>query len=399
MKNGIIVALIAAIAIGSALGAFAATRSVETEATVEVKVWQSASTGNLYLSTRPDGGEWTTHNTPLDLELNDAGSFYESSSVLVTVPIEVEVEVPDPTETPDTGTSTETTDTTADTTTPTPTPEPGTCCKVVGMSDFPAAQQAALEEMERVVSFGNRAYRLQHSGPITINISHTPSGLFVRYRDAFGTRPEALPSECSFQRGEHMFFGPVCRRDHYAFATEWFRRATGTAGREPEWIGQGTTDYFASHYAEGERPYLDDQRFLRALFYEPAVNLRRGQASEDLQTLAVAYAIGEHGGSQKWFAFYEGVAASPDVAAAFEEAIGLSLAEFYDDFEAWAEHQNRTLHAEAYASCDEAGQSLTLQGGRVGTDAGFPDFRVPSEDDPDGDGLVCEGYLPQQRRE
>ena len=387
MKTTIIVALIAAIAIGSALGAFAATRTVRTEADVEVKVWRSVATGNLFVSTRPEGGEWTTHNRPLDMSrLSESGSFYESSSVLVTVPIEVEVEVPDPTPTP----------------TPTPTPrpteeperEPGTCCEVLGMGDLPAAQQAALEEMERVVSFGDRKYQLEHSGPITINISYTDTGLLLRYRDAFGTRPEALPDECSFQRGEHMFFTPMCRTDKHAYATEWFRRTTGTGSREPEWIGQGSIDYFASHYAGGERPSLDDQRFLRVLFYEPAVNLRRGQASEDLRTLAVAYAISKHGGSRQWFDFYEGVAASPDVAGAFEEATGLSLPEFYDDFEVWAEHQNRNLHAETFASCEEAGQSLSLQGGTAGIDAGYPDFRVPTEDDDDGDGLVCEGFLP-----
>ena len=385
MKTVIIVALIVAIAIGSALGAFAATRTVRTEADVEVKVWRSVATGNLFVSTRPEGGEWTTHNRPLDMSrLSESGSFYESSSVLVTVPIEVEV--PDPTPTP----------------TPTPTPrpteeperEPGTCCEVLGMGDLPTAQQAALEEMERVVSFGDRRYRLEHSGPITINISYTSTGLLLRYGEAFGTRPETLPDECSFQRGEHMFFAPMCRADKHAYATEWFRRATGTGGREPEWIGQGTIDYFASHYAEGEPPQLDNDRFLRVLFYEPAVTLRRGQASKNLRTLAVAYAIREHSGSRTWFDFYEGVAASPDVAAAFEEAIGLSLADFYDDFEAWADLQNRNLHAETYASCAEAGQSLRLQGGTVGLDAGFPDFRVPSEDDEDGDGLVCEGFTP-----
>ena len=56
MKNAIIAALIGALAIGGALGAFAATRTVQTEGTVEVRVWRSVSTGNLYLSTRPEDG-------------------------------------------------------------------------------------------------------------------------------------------------------------------------------------------------------------------------------------------------------------------------------------------------------------------------------------------------------
>lgn len=262
------------------------------------------------------------------------------------------------------------------------------------MSDFPAAQEAVLSEMQEVVRFGDRRYRLEHSGPININISHTPTGLFVRYRDAFGTRPETLPSECSFQRGEHMFFGPLCRNNKQAFATEWFSRAMGTGGRDPAWIGQGTTDYFASHYAEGEAPYLELDRFLRVLFYENPLDLRRGQASENLMELAVTYAVNEQGGSRKWFNLYGKIADGVDVDAAFEQELSMSLSEFYDDFEAWAANENRNLHAGAYATCAEAGQSLRLQGGTAGTDAGYPDFRVPSEEDDDGDGIVCEGFVP-----
>ncbi|MCY4391332.1 MAG: hypothetical protein OXE43_04675 [Chloroflexi bacterium] len=384
MKTAIVVALIAAIAIGGALGAFAATRTVQTEATVEVKVWQSVTTGNLYLSTRPDGGDWTTHSTPLDMsELSDSGSFYESSSVLVIVPIEAEIQVPaDPTP--------------MAISTPSPTleTEPGTCCEVRGMSDFPPAQEAVVEEMQEVVRFGNRRYELEHSGPITINISHTVTGLFVRFRDAFGTRPEKLPSECSFQRGEHIFFGPACRSDEHAFATEWFRRATGSGGRGPAWVGQGTTDYFASHYVDGEAPYLEHDRFLRVIFYQNPEDLRRSQASGDLMTTAVAYAIREHGGSRTWFDLHGAIMGGADPGAAFQEALGISLLEFYDAFERWATRENADLHADAFASCAEAGQSLHLQGGTAGTDAGYPDFRVPSEVDEDGDGIVCEGFTP-----
>ena len=262
------------------------------------------------------------------------------------------------------------------------------------MSDFPAAQEAVLEEMQDVVRFGDRRYRLEHSGPITINISHTPTGLLVRYRDAFGTRPDELPSECSFQRGDHMFFGPVCRNDEHAFAKEWFRRATGTGGRDPAWIGQGTTDFFASHYAEGEAPYLEHDRFLRVVFYQDAENLRRGSASEELMTLAVVYAITEHGGTRNWFDLYGEIASGADADATFQEELGMSLAEFYTAFEAWAARENRVLQAESFATCAEAGQSLDLQGGTAGIDAGYPDFRVPTEVDDDGDGLVCEGFTP-----
>ena len=298
------------------------------------------------------------------------------------MPDEVEAEAPDPGTTP-----------MPESTEP-PESEPGTCCEIRGMSDFPAAQQAVLEEMQEVVRFGNRRYELEHSGAITINISHTVTGLFVRYAEAFGTRPEALPSECSFQRGEHVFFGPACRGDTHAFATEWFRRATGSGARGPAWVGQGTTDYFASHYTKGEAPYLEDDRFLRVVFYQNSEDLRRGQASGDLMTTAVAYAIREHGGSRTWFDLHGAITGGADPRAAFQEALGISLAEFYDAFEQWATLESAALHADAYATCAEAGQSLHLQGGAAGLDAGYPDFRVPSEVDDDGDGIVCEGFTP-----
>lgn len=387
VKTAILVALVAAIALGSMLGAFAATRTVQTEATVTVKVWQSARTGNLYLSTRPDRGEWTTHDDePLEMTLT--GNFYESSSVLVSVPIEVEVA--EPTAAADTDA-----DADADTTpTPTSTAEPGTCCEVRGMSDFPAAREAVVEEMQEVVRFGDRRYRLEHSGPITINVSHTVTGLFIRYRDAFGTRPETLPSECSFQRGEHIFFGPACRSDKHAFATEWFRLATGSGSRGPAWVGEGTTDYFARHYAEEEAPYLEHDRSLRVIFYQDPEDLRRGGASGDLKTTAVAYAIREHGGSRTWFNLHGAIARGADPDTAFQQALGVSLVEFYDAFERWAARENAILRADAFATCADAGQSLHLQGGTAGIDAGYPDFRVPSEDDADGDGIVCEGFTP-----
>ncbi len=381
----IIVALIAAIAVGGALGAFATSQTIETEADVHVRVWRSVSTGNLYLSTRPQGGEWTTHSTPLDMsERSPSGGFDQSNFVTITV----EVEVPDPEPIPITPAPM----------TPTPVPteeaESGTCCEVLGMSDFPAAQAAVLEEMQEVVHFGERRYRLEHSGPITINISYTPTGLLMRYRDAFGTRPETLPNECSFQWGEHMFFGPVCRNNAHAFASEWFQRAAGRRSLDPAWIWRGTREYFASHYAAGEAPYLEQDRFLRILFYKDPLALRRGQASDDMMAMAVAYAIREHGGSRNWFDLYREVAAGGGVDAAFEKGIGMSLPEFYDDFEGWAANENRNLHADAYATCEEAGQSLRLQGGTTVNDAGYPDFRVPSEDDDDGDGIVCEGFVP-----
>ncbi len=108
MKNWIIAALVAVIAIGGAIGAFAATQ--QTDANVEVTVWQRVSDGSLYLSTRPEGGRWTTHDTALDMsQRSRSGNFRQGSAITVSVPVTVEVPDQPPAET-DTPTATFETD-------------------------------------------------------------------------------------------------------------------------------------------------------------------------------------------------------------------------------------------------------------------------------------------------
>ena len=91
MKNIVIAALIAIVAIGGTIAAFAAVH--ETTANVEVRVWQRVSDGALYLSTRPEGGTWTTHDAEaLDMsELSRSRNFRQSTFVTVAVPVEVEI--------------------------------------------------------------------------------------------------------------------------------------------------------------------------------------------------------------------------------------------------------------------------------------------------------------------
>ncbi len=88
-KSGVIAALVAALALGTVMGAFAQkpsteTVAVETATIVEVAVWQRASDGALYLSTRPEGGGWTTHDTAL--AMRDRGRFRLSNFVSIPVP-------------------------------------------------------------------------------------------------------------------------------------------------------------------------------------------------------------------------------------------------------------------------------------------------------------------------
>ncbi len=56
---------------------------------IDVTVWESVSTGNVYVSTRPPGDGWTTHNIVIDLSnLSSSGNFYQGTAV----PIEVQLE-------------------------------------------------------------------------------------------------------------------------------------------------------------------------------------------------------------------------------------------------------------------------------------------------------------------
>ncbi len=392
MKTPIIAALIAAIAIGGALGAFAATRTVETTAGVDVRVWQRVSDGSLYVSTRPEGKDdesWVTSEA-LDMsELNRSGRFRLSSVLTVEVPVSVEVEVEDavqqgPTRRPGQEES------------PGATPVAGPCCEVAGMEDNTAVREAVVKEVLDVIDFGLENYEITHTGEITINIAYSNNGLLNRYEDAFGEELEELPDDCAFQEGEHLFLASQCRGDSRAIASQWFARALGRVGVTPSWIEHGIFDYLVTHYVEGEPPVLTDDRFRRAIFYERARDIRRDQASDDLKTLAMLYAITEYGDFPDWRRFYGGVVSGLDSGGAFETVFSATLQEFYDDFEEWADHQKIILISTAFPSCLEASEHIRRQPGSVGLGFGYPDYRVPLELDDDGDGIVCEGFIAPQ---
>lgn len=65
-----------------------AAQSIST-GTVEVRVWRNvADPERLHLSTRPAGGAWTTHETPLDMsELSPTRRWHQSSIISVDVDI------------------------------------------------------------------------------------------------------------------------------------------------------------------------------------------------------------------------------------------------------------------------------------------------------------------------
>ena len=262
------------------------------------------------------------------------------------------------------------------------------------METSPTARRLVEEAMQAVIEFALETYGLTHSGPITIHISHSLSGLSTRYEEVFGEKLDELPSECAFQEGQHIFFGPQCRSDGYAIASEWFIRALGRGDVNPSWIGFGVRDYFAHHYADGEVPVLTEDRFRRALFDERARDIRRDQASEDMMTLAMLYAISEYGDFADWLRFYGSVVAGLEAGFAFESVFEATLELFYEDFEEWADHQKIILISTAFSSCQDASESIRPQQDPSRTGSGFPDYRVPLELDDDGDGIVCEGFTP-----
>ena len=397
MKTAIIAALIAAIAIGGALGAFAATRTVETAVGVDARVWQRVSDGEIYVSVRPEGGDddaWVTSDALDMTDLSRTGRFHLSNLVTIHVPVTVVVDVlnavPQPTSEPQVEGEA------------VPATEAGPCCEVEGMPGATDQRREIQVAMKRVIDFALEHYGITHSGTITLNIAFSDTGLLLRYEDAFGEELDELPDTCSFQRGEHMFFTSRCRSDETAIATEWIRRALGAGQVTPRWIGHGVFDYFVTHYTDGEVPTLTDDRFRRALFYERGAELRRDDASDDMMTLGMLYAIDQYGDFGDWMRFYGSTLAGLEPEVAFESVFNETLDDFYEDFEGWTDQQKFILISVAFPSCREAAQSLDGIQGSVGVGVGYPDYRVPLEPDEDGDGIVCENFvaspnlLPQQ---
>ena len=381
MRIAITAGLVPLLAIGGALSAHAASRTVETQASVEVRVWQSLSSQSLYLSTRPPGGEWTTHDSRMAVGgVSESEHFRLSSAATISVPVVVEVD--DEPGLPEVAASPAAADA--------PPSGPARCCTVRGMSDNPAARWDIVAEMRGVIAFAREHFELTHRGPITINISHTVGGLLVRHEEAFGEGLTTLPSECSFQQGEHMFFAPACRADERAIAREWIIRATDLPHVTPRWAGVATAEYYLAYYLGESAPTLRDDPFRRVLFYEEAADFRAGRSSDEMMTAAMLYAIHSYGSIEDWLEFYEDVTGGREENAAFEAAFGVSLPRFHADFEEWAARQHAILHTTAYGSCLEASRHISPRTLRKG--GGFPDYSVPLEWDDDGNGYVCEEY-------
>ena len=96
MKTWLIVVLVALLAIGGGLGAFAASRSVETTANIEVRVWERVSDEALFLTYRGEGGRWQRYPNALDMSrVSNSGRFRTGTPVSLSVPVTVEVPIPE----------------------------------------------------------------------------------------------------------------------------------------------------------------------------------------------------------------------------------------------------------------------------------------------------------------
>ena len=391
VKRAVIAGFVALIAFGGALSAFAADRAVETSVTLEMEFGVDLSSRAAFVNTRQEGEEWVRHDFPVPLqESPGTPTLLVSEPVELTVPVSYVVGAGGAAPTPLSA--------------PRPSIPVGeapsgraTCCTVRGMWDDGAAQQAITAEVRSVIEYARTNLGLTHEGPITINISHSLSGLKVRYKEAFGEALDVLPSECSFQRGEHLFFGPACRGKAEVIAREWFIRATRAHHVSARWAGVATVDYYWTRYQLGEPPSLQDPRYLSAVFWEPATDFRAGRGSDALMAAAALYAVESYGTFEDWLGFYSALLSGAEVHSAFKAALGVDLLRFYSDFEAWATQQKTFMLALAYRSCSEAARHTTAR--RLDEGGGFPHYKVPLEVDDDGDGYVCEGYASFDREE
>ena len=88
MKNWIIAALVAVIAIGGAVGAFAGTGAVDR--VIEIRLWQNVDDpSENHLSIRARGGDWSLVEVPQAHGTSDSGQ-YAYADLSVVLPVDVD---------------------------------------------------------------------------------------------------------------------------------------------------------------------------------------------------------------------------------------------------------------------------------------------------------------------
>lgn len=301
--------MVAVVAGGGALGAYAASRTVETETTVEIAVWQRIADGTLYLSTRPEDGGWDTRRDALDMSpAGDSGRFRRSGIVSVTLPVTFELATPTPTAEDEEAVASVLTSVT-----------------IEFEGEYSATVEAAfLAEFTRVVRFFAARYGLVAEPGLRLrvleNVSNRHDGWY-----AYGSRTIAL-SEQSLDAMDHEYV--------HALQGDLSKGRGGT-----RWLSEGIADYFAAIYNEAYTTVT--LQHARALARNATVTLQSTEndiEAVDGDKYALAAVAAEYlmflAGEKALWSFYLQLARSESWEGAFEEAFGFSVEDFYLAFEA-----------------------------------------------------------------
>jgi len=308
MRNLVIGALVAVIAVGGALGAYSASRTVETVTTVEVAVWQRIADDTLYLSTRPEGGRWRTQGAALDMStVSESGSFRRSGIVSVAVPVTFELATPSPAAADEEAVANLLTSVT-----------------VEFEGEFSVPVEAAfLAEFTRVVRFFAARYGLVAEPGLRLRVLDNVSNRHDGYY-AYENRTIAL-SEQSLEAMAHEYV--------HALQLDMSEGRSGT-----RWLIEGIADYFAAVYDEAYTTALfqahrDVARNATGTLQSTENDIEAGDGDRyALASLAAQYLVFLAGEEALW-GFYRQLAQSESWEVAFEVVFRSSVDDFYPAFE------------------------------------------------------------------
>ncbi|MXW24716.1 MAG: hypothetical protein F4Z77_00200 [Dehalococcoidia bacterium] len=256
---------------------------------VEVTVWRSVSNPSLlYLSTRPEGGSWVTQDRPLDmLRVSSSGRFHQSRAVRLAVPLAEPLGASPDVE----------------------------WLFAHGISS--RRQSEIRQEMADIVMFVAQRFGASASG-FTVSVGSDDPGWSI---------PAFMATTASFWDAAHEYFHVVQSE------------LAGGGPKGPHWLVEGSATY-------AEEAYDGDLEFRRAIAPAAASHIASIRETESadwvrlnyhLGFLAVDWLVG-HAGERSLLQYYRFLPDHDRWEAAFEAAFGLTIDEFYERFE---EHRTR----------------------------------------------------------
>ena len=212
MKNWIIAALVAVIAVGGAVGFAQSSRT----ANVEVRVWEDVNDPERnYISARPEGGSWRTLGTiplPLTDGVSSSGRFrYGDITLAVPLPDGAARSAPAPTP--------------SQTSTPTPSPT---------ATAAPVASGPTRPVLGEHFQLNGLSYRAQRD-PID-NVLTTAVSSSTQYRDAYGLDQRAIFAIFCTNGGEIQ---AGLSTDEYHRSGTITYRIDGNASVQETWVPVG----------------------------------------------------------------------------------------------------------------------------------------------------------------